>query len=245
PDSVADRGGTRDQAVRRDGLELRERWRAGDRVTQKRARMDGFARGRRPGVHGVRRADRGAERHAAGECLACYQDVGDRVDVFAGEPAPRPTDARIDLVEDEQDPVAVAALTECGQELWRRYDDAAASEYRLDDDRADRLRRSLCICDRAVEGVEACLEARCVRVACAVRVGHMTHAGEQLLRERGAEVAAVCDGQCAERETVICALEGDDAAASRAQPGGLDGCLDGLGPGAAEDGYAEVARRDR
>ena len=65
--------------------------------------------------------DHGSEGHgAAADALGQGHDVGHHVPVLAGEPAPGAPEAGEDLVEDEQDAVAVADLPDRGEVARRR-----------------------------------------------------------------------------------------------------------------------------
>jgi hypothetical protein len=59
--------------------------------------------------------------------------------VFAGEPFPRATKARVDFIEDQQRPVSVAKIAQQSQETGRRNVDAPSCLNRFDNDRADFL----------------------------------------------------------------------------------------------------------
>ena len=65
--------------------------------------------------------DHRAERHVAGvDPLRDAEDVGDDVPVLAGEPLAGAAEARHHLVEDQQDPVAVADLAHALEVAVRR-----------------------------------------------------------------------------------------------------------------------------
>ena len=59
------------------------------------------------------------------------------------EHAARAAEARLHLVDDEDDPLAVADLADALHELQRRDDEAGLALHGLDDDRGDRLARDL------------------------------------------------------------------------------------------------------
>ena len=85
--------------------------------------------------------DHRAERHVARvDPLRDGDDVRDDVPVLAGEPAARAAEAGHHLVEDQQDPVAVADLADRLQVAVGRQDDPVRPGDRLEDDRRDRVR---------------------------------------------------------------------------------------------------------
>ena len=75
------------------------------------------------------------QRQAGGDPLGDHDDVRLDVPVLDGEEPAGPSEARLDLVGDEQDPVLPGDLPEARQEPRRRDDVAALAEHRLDDDR--------------------------------------------------------------------------------------------------------------
>ena len=112
---LAARGGVLDEPV----LEQPERGqggRAGDRVAAVRRAVGAGA----PGLHerGSRHDRR--EGHAGGDALGREQDVRLHAPVLHGPHGARAAGARLDLVGDEQDAVAVAELAEALQEAGPR-----------------------------------------------------------------------------------------------------------------------------
>ena len=108
--------------------------------------VDGVAHERR-GVRAGRPVahERGApddRRHGqpAADALADGHQVRDDAPVL-GRPGPAgPPEPALDLVEDEDDAVAIAQLAQPGEEAVGRDDDAAVALDRLDDDRRDAAR---------------------------------------------------------------------------------------------------------
>ena len=86
-------------------------------------------------VQDVRLAQHRRDRHPPTHRLRPRRDVGDDAGVLVGRPATRATEARLDLVEDEHDPVQVADLAQAAQIGRGRRDEAALAEDGLDDDR--------------------------------------------------------------------------------------------------------------
>ena len=133
------RGGVLDHALLPERLDRRDARGAGERVarvgepTGEEAVLDRLVD---VVAHGHR-----AERDVAGvDPLRGRDDVRDDVPVVAGEPAARAAPARHHLVEDQQDPVAVADLADRLQVAVRRDDDPVRPGDRLEDDRGDRVR---------------------------------------------------------------------------------------------------------
>jgi len=84
------------------------------------------------------RHDDGAERQVTRrDALGHGHDVGDDVPVLAGEPASGAPEAGHDLVEDEQDVVAVADLADRSEVSVRRHEHAVRACHCLEDHRSD------------------------------------------------------------------------------------------------------------
>lgn len=164
--------------------------------------------------------------------------------MLAGEPAAGPAEAAVDLVEDQDPALAVAQLAQAAQEPGGRDHETAATLDRLHDDRADGGVAPLRFLDDPGDPFErGALAAGLVRAAFGER--RETDAGEELRLEGRPEVRARGHGERAEGEAVVGALEGNHATAARPERGGLEGGLDRFRAGAAEDGDAELAGRER
>ena len=81
--------------------------------------------------------DRRQRRVAAAEALAQAHDVRPRVEELRGEHGAEPPERRDDLVEDQQDPVAVAQLAQARQVARRRDHDPGRHQDRLGDQGRD------------------------------------------------------------------------------------------------------------
>ena len=235
PNRVADDGCARDQALLVDHVEDGQRSRLGYRVADVRA-PDCRVAGR---VHDLRAAEHARERQSAGDRLRNDHEVRLDAVVLDGEHPARAAEARLHLVDDQQDAVLVAEAADARHELGRSNDEAAFALHRLDDDRRHMLGSDL--------GHECALERceRCARVWAAIVVrerdavdlgGERAKAGLVRMRLRSER-----HGQ--QRAPVEAALEGDHGRPLRACARDLHGVLDRLGPGVEERGLRR--RRDR
>src|SRR5439155_25386270 len=108
------------------------------------------------------------KRQAGRDRLRDRDEVGLDSRVFDSPGPPRATEARLDLVGDEDDPVLVTEPADTLQELRRRDDKATLALNRLDHDRRHRLGSDLRD-ERALERRERLVRAR---TAVRVREGH-------------------------------------------------------------------------
>ena len=196
-------------------------------------------------VGDMRPEDHRAERDVARvDPLRHRDDVRDDVPVLAREPAAGPAEARHHLVEDEQDPVAVAHLADRLEVAVRRRDDAVRPGHGLQEHRGDGLRPLV---------LEDLLEVRRARAdrarigmpggaAVRVRVEHADDAGHPGLVRPPPRVAGQRDS--AERGPVVRAITRDDLVPPRVQPRELDRVLVRLGTRVREERHREIARRD-
>jgi hypothetical protein len=99
--------------------------------------------------------DHAGDRHARGNALGGQEDVGLDVPLVNRPHRAGPPDAGLDLVGDEQDPVAVADLAEARHEAVLGDDVAALALDRLDDDCGDFRRRNELVEEDLVEPLEA------------------------------------------------------------------------------------------
>src|SRR5207247_2649428 len=131
-----------------------------------------------------------------GDPLCDREDVRDDVPVVTREPASRAAEAGHDLVEDEQDSVAVADLADGLKVAVRRRDDSVRTGDRLEEHRRDRLRAFV---------LEDLLEMRRARAdwtgirmpgraAIRVRVEHADDAGHPRLVRPATGIAGERDG---------------------------------------------------
>ena len=179
------------------------------------------------------------ERQAAGDRLRHGHQVGLDAVVLDREQLAGAAEAGLHLVDDEQDPLAVADRAQPLEELRRRGDEAALALDGLDDDRGDRLggdlrrERPLERGERVARGDPAVL----VRERDAVDLGRERPeprlVGMRLRRERERE----------ERAAVEAALEGDHRRPARVAARELDRVLDGLGARVEERGLDRAGER--
>jgi hypothetical protein len=87
-----------------------------------------------PVEQGARREDAG-ERHAGGDPLGQDDDVRRCRGPFGGEEAAGASEAGLDLVDGEQDPVAVGHVAQRREEAIQGRHVAALAEHRLDHER--------------------------------------------------------------------------------------------------------------
>ena len=188
--------------------------------------------------------DHRAERDVAGvDPLRDAEDVGDDVPVLAGEPLAGAAEARHHLVEDQQDPVAVADLAHALEVAVGRQDDPVRARDGLEDDRGDRVGALV---------LEDLLEVRRARAdgarigmaggaAVGVRVERAHDARHPRLDGPAARIAGQRDG--AVRGAVVRAVARDDLVPAGDHAGELDRVLVGLGAAVREERDGEIARR--
>src|SRR5207249_933617 len=99
----------------------------------KRTGMNRLAFRLRPTIHHPRTTNARRHREAAGHSFAEAHEIRHDVPMLARKPPARTAEAGVDFVEDQHKPVPVTKPSQRGQEIGRRYDDAAASLNRLDD----------------------------------------------------------------------------------------------------------------
>ena len=175
------------------------------------------------------------------------------------EPAPGAAEAGQDLVEDEQDAVAIADLADRREVAGRRHEDAVGAGHGLEDHGGDRL-RPLVLQDllqvRTAGGDGAVVGVPGGRVegvsavpvvdmpggaAVRVRVEHAHDARDRRLGRPAPRVAGERRG--ARGGAVVAAVPGDDLLAPGHPARQLDGVLVGVGAAGREQRHAEVARR--
>jgi hypothetical protein len=96
----------------------------------------------RPALHQAPAGHHRTDGEAGPEPLGQSHDVGLYALVLTGEHPAGPSDARLHLVEDQQDAVPVAEFAQPGQEPGRRHDVTALALDRLDQDGGDLARRN-------------------------------------------------------------------------------------------------------
>ena len=227
-DRLADRGRALEQPLVLDHVEHRQRGREGDRVADVGA-ADAADDGR---VHDLGPAEHARERQAVGDRLRDADQVGLDARVLDPEEPAGAAEARLHLVDDQDDPVAVADRADTFDELGRRDDEPAFALHRLEHDRGDALGP-----DRGRE----CLLERAERVlgrhaAVGVRERHPVDLGRERAEARLVGVHLRGERQREQRAPVERALERDHRRAARVGARELDGVLDGLGAGVEERG---------
>src|SRR5882724_11985128 len=134
--------------------------------------------------------DEGAQRHAAGNALRRAKNVRLDAGVFVGPPLSSASHARLHLVYDQHDPVAVADALQFLQKKCRRGDEPAFALNRLDNNRRDFLGCEEPLKHLLFEEFEnfraASFRRMAVRAAVRIRKWNMFHATEQ-----GAEMLAL------------------------------------------------------
>ena len=227
---LATRGGVVDQAAF-EQVDRHEAGGAGDRV----AAVGRAVRAGTPRLHEVGPRDHRGQRHAAGDALGGQHDVGLDAPVLDRPHLPGPTRARLDLVGDEQDAVAVAQLAETLEEAVLGDDVAALALDRLDDDGRHLLGRRELVEQHLVEPAQV-LDPPERRVE---------HARQQraeagvVLRLRGGQR----DG--AVRAPMERAEERHDVRPLRGEAGELDRGFDRFGAGIARGRRGRVRRSAR
>ena len=215
--------------------------------------MDRFAGGRWPsGIHHVGAAHARRERETAGERFAETDNIRCYAAVLAGKPFPGAPETGVNLVENEQRAVVITELAEQWQEFQRRNVDAAARLDGLDEDGADLLPAEG-LANARFHFVAADVKRLCqLRFAdCGLWIRRLEppHVGgcwkgnemtklAELRAERSPEVLSVRRVQGPVAQSVIRALEGDDALSAGGEHGGLERRLDRLEAGVAENGLA-------
>jgi hypothetical protein len=189
--------------------------------------------------------DHRAEGHVAGvDPLGDGEDVGDDVPVLAREPAAGSPEARHDLVEHEQDPVAVADLANRLEVSLRRGNDAVRPRDRLEDDGRDRLRPFVLqdLLQMRCAGANRARVGMTCGAAVRVRVEHSHHTAHTGLVRPATRIARQRDR--AVRCPMVRAIAGDDLVASGVEASELDRVLVRLGAGVREERHGEIAGRD-
>ncbi len=196
-------------------------------------------------VRDVPAEDHRAERDVSRvDPLRDGDDVRDDVPVLAGEPAAGAAEARHHLVEDEQDPVAVAHVADRLEVAVRGRNDAVRPRHRLHEHRGDGLRPL--VLEDLLEVRRARADGTGVRMprgaAIGVRVEHADDARHPGLVRPPARIAGERDP--AERGAVVRPIARDDLVPPGVHAGELDRVLVGLGAGVREERHREVAGRD-
>ena len=168
----------------------------------------------------------GQREQAAAQPLADQQHVGRDPFLLAGEQPPGSAEPRLDLVEDQRDPVAAAERARPGEVARGRNDHAALALDRLEEQRRDRAGRA------AQPGLQ--------RVS--VAEGYVVDAGRQRT-EALRVLGAPRQRQRAERLAVIRAGRGEHQRTSRARANQLQRGLDRLRARAGEHAAPRVPRR--
>ena len=154
----------------------------------------------------------------------------------------RAPEARLHLVDDEEDPLAVADPPQALHELLRRDDEAALALHRLDDDRRDRLGRDL----RREHPLERGERVGGRDPAVLVRERHAVDLGRERPEAGLVRVRLRGEREREERAAVEASLEADHGGPLRVAARELDGVLDGLGAGVEERRLRRAGeRRDR
>ena len=188
--------------------------------------------------------DHGAERDIARvDPLRDTEDVGHDVPVLACKPLPRPPESGHHLVEDQEDPVAVADLANALQVAVGRHDDAVRAGDGLEDDRRDGVRTFV---------LENLLQMRCARAdrtrfgmsrraAIGVRVERPHDARHAGLHRPATRIARQRDS--AVGGAVVGAIARDDLVAAGDHARELDRVLVRLRAAVREERHGQVARR--
>src|SRR5581483_8808729 len=182
------------------------------------------------GVHDVRAAEDARQGEAHGDRLRDADEIGVDAVVLRREEPSRARKARLHLVHDEEDPVAVADPAQARHELGRRDDEPALSLHGLDDDRRDVLGLDLHD-ERVLERVE---RGGRRDPAVLVRERHPVHLGHERAEPLLVRVRLRGEGERQERPAVEGALERDHRLPLRREAGELDRVLDRLRPGVEE-----------
>ena len=177
-----------------------------------------------------------AEREPAREALAGADHVRHDAVVLARPHLPGASDAALDLVHHEQDPVPVAQLTQFGEPAPRRDDVATLALDRLDEDR------------RHVVGLGEPLEQHLFDVGGAVELGLAGVWSVEAAPHQGAEPAALArlrrgEREAAERATVEAAEERDHVRTPGRVASQLDRAFDGFGPRVGQEHPRRLHRR--
>ena len=169
---------------------------------------------------------------------------GHDVPVLAGEPPAGTTEARHDLVEDQEDPVPVADLADRLQVARRRRDDPVRAGHGLEDHRGDRV--GALVLEDLLEVRRAGADRARIRVAggtaVGVRVEHPHDAAHPRLVRPASRVAGEDDR--AVGRAVVRAVACDDLVPPGRETRELDRVLVRLRARVREERHAEVARRD-
>ena len=171
--------------------------------------------------------------------FATRHQVGLDAVVLDREHPPGAAEAGLHLVDDEEDPLAVADRAQPLHELRRRGDEAALALHRLDDDRGDRLGGDLRR-ERALERVERVAPAD---PAVLVRERDAVDLGRERPEPRLVGMRLRGEREREERAPVEPALEGDHRRPARVAARELDGVLDGLGARVEERGLGRAGER--
>ncbi len=189
--------------------------------------------------------DHRAERDVARvDPLRHGEDVRDDVPVLAGEPPAGTTEARHDLVENQEDPVPVADLADRLQIARRWRDDPVRAGHGLEDHRGDRVRAL--VLEDLLEVRRARADRARIRVtgrtAVRVRIEHPNDAAHPRLVRPASRVARQDDR--AVGRAVVRAVARDDLVPPGREAREPDRVLVRLRARVREERHAQVARRD-
>ena len=235
-DAVADDDRARDEALVLDDVEHRERRCLRHRVPDVRA----ADRPRVRAVHDLRAADHAREREARGDRLRHRDEVGLDSEVLHREHPARAPEARLHLVGDEDDPVAVAERPQPLDVGLRRRDEAALALLGLEDDRGDVLRRDV----RLEHALELCERGDRVGPPVGVRIRRAVDLGRERPHPDLVRVGLRGHRQREQRPPVEAALVRDHGGTAGVQARELDRVLDRLRPGVEERRAGRAGDRD-
>ena len=207
--------------------DLRQCHRAANRMAEKRARVNGFTRGRRPGcVHQVGAPHASGQRKSTGERFAEANEVGHGLCVLARKPFSRAAHAGENFVNDQEHARLVADAAQHRQKFPRRNVDAAAALNWFDENGPDlfSLKQTA---------------NRIFQFAQLSGIGWKRNEIPELTElrtKRQTKMFAMRGVKRAVAEAVIAAGESNDTRLARGEQSGLERRLDRLKPGIAENG---------
>src|SRR2546422_1064478 len=230
------------QVLVSDRIDDLERSGARHRISPERVRM-----GPSVPVHEIRVRNRRANRHTRRQRLRRAENIGFHAPVFNPEPAPSPSHPGLHLIVDHQDSILVQQFSEPLEIFRRRYNIAALSLDRFDEECGDIFRWKILVKDLFLDEIDAVHVTLGIghfeRASVAVGEGNVGVAWNHWEEVSTLDGLACCEAQCAQGSSVEGSYEADEAVLARMPLGKLHSRLNCLRAAVAQEHFLLEAPR--